>query len=200
MNPRNPVHQVLRTVFRAMGLLQLTEALHERLWVAVTISVMMATALACSGLASAGWLHVGLAQRLANAGAAGVYLLAGVPAAVELCFNLTDAQINTHVLMTLAVFGMLAIGGLVEVGGPHVTGMSERPAFWLLRTPAPSELELALFSSPAKTCCCPACLKNVLLHLDASRPCSNHLLPAKASMHLLYLSCTVWGCCDTCLI
>ncbi len=108
---------MLRATFRALGLLQLTEALHERLWVAVTISVMMASALACNGLASAGWLQAALAHRLANAGAAGVYLLGGVPAAVELCFNLTDAQINTHVLMTLAVFGTLAIGGLVEVGG-----------------------------------------------------------------------------------
>lgn len=51
----------------------------------------------------------------AQACTAAVYFLAGVPAAVDLTFDLAALHIDTHVLMTLAVGGTLAIGGTLEV-------------------------------------------------------------------------------------
>lgn len=53
---------------------------------------------------------------MAAAATAGVYCLAGIPEALDLCFNLTAGRIDTHVLMTLAVLGTLAIGSALEVG------------------------------------------------------------------------------------
>lgn len=50
---------------------------------------------------------------------AGVFALAGIPELVELLFNVTAGCIDTHVLMTLACFGTLAIGSALEVGGSH---------------------------------------------------------------------------------
>lgn len=44
-----------------------------------------------------------------------VYILAGIPQLVSLCFSLSVGHVDTHVLMTLAVFGTLAIGGALEV-------------------------------------------------------------------------------------
>ena len=43
-------------------------------------------------------------------------MLAGIPELVELLFNITAGRIDTHVLMTLACFGTLAIGSALEVG------------------------------------------------------------------------------------
>jgi hypothetical protein len=39
----------------------------------------------------------------------------GIPAVVDLTFDLASLHIDTHVLMTLAVLGTLAIGGALEV-------------------------------------------------------------------------------------
>ena len=43
------------------------------------------------------------------------YGLSGLPALVELSFSLTAGHVDTHVLMTLAVFGTLAMGHAGEV-------------------------------------------------------------------------------------
>lgn len=57
-----------------------------------------------------------LGERISQAATAAVYAIAGVPAFVDLTFDLASLHIDTHVLMTLAVLGTLAIGGALEVG------------------------------------------------------------------------------------
>ena len=45
----------------------------------------------------------------------GIYALAGIPEMVELLFNVANGHLDTHVLMTLACLGTLAIGSGFEV-------------------------------------------------------------------------------------
>lgn len=45
----------------------------------------------------------------------GIFTLAGIPEGVELLFKIPSGEIDTHVLMTLACFGTLAIGAAMEV-------------------------------------------------------------------------------------
>ncbi|KAK9826478.1 hypothetical protein WJX81_003446 [Elliptochloris bilobata] len=75
------------------------------------IAVAGAASAAAGSLAPSAAL---LADRTAAAATAGVYCLAGVPEALDLCFALTAGRIDTHVLMTLAVLGTLAIGSALE--------------------------------------------------------------------------------------
>lgn len=65
-----------------------------------------------AGAAAAVW-----AARLSAAATAGVYALAGPPAAASLSYDLTAGRVDTHVLMNLAVLGTLATGHALEVGG-----------------------------------------------------------------------------------
>ena len=53
--------------------------------------------------------------QLSSAATAVIYVFGGIPELVDLCFDITAGHIDTHVLMTLAVFGTLAIGGALEV-------------------------------------------------------------------------------------
>ncbi|KAK9862975.1 hypothetical protein WJX84_001614 [Apatococcus fuscideae] len=59
-------------------------------------------------------LPVHVARALCSALIASIYVMAGIPELVDLAFNVTAGQIDTHVLMTLAVFGTLAIGSALE--------------------------------------------------------------------------------------
>lgn len=56
-----------------------------------------------------------LGERISQAATAAVYVIAGIPAFVDLTFDLASLHVDTHVLMTLAVLGTLAIGGALEV-------------------------------------------------------------------------------------
>lgn len=58
-----------------------------------------------------------LADQLRSFCIAGVFLLAGTPESVSLLFSVAAGRIDTHVLMTMACFGTLAIGSALEVGG-----------------------------------------------------------------------------------
>lgn len=109
------VHKILSWVFSRVGLLQLAAQLRGKAWNAITIACLMAVALLA---AWAGGMQIAQAQvcsQLSAAATAIIYLLAGIPELVDLCFNLTAGHIDTHVLMTLAVFGTLAVGGALEV-------------------------------------------------------------------------------------
>ena len=55
------------------------------------------------------------ARVLAGVATAGVYALAGPPAAVSLTYDLTAGKVDTHMLMHLAVLGTLATGHVLEV-------------------------------------------------------------------------------------
>ena len=56
-----------------------------------------------------------LAERVRSLCVAAIFALAGVSEVVELLFNLSAGRVDTHVLMTLACFGTLAIGSGLEV-------------------------------------------------------------------------------------
>jgi hypothetical protein len=72
-----------------------------------------------AGWAASGWAasaaQAALAGRVSAAATAGVYIFAGLPAAVALSYDLTAGRVDTHVLMNLAVLGTLATGHALEV-------------------------------------------------------------------------------------
>ena len=75
----------------------------------------MSLALLTAWLGGAQVTQAILFQQISTVSTASIYVLAGIPELVDLCFDLTAGHIDTHVLMTLAVFGTLAIGGALEV-------------------------------------------------------------------------------------
>ena len=63
------------------------------------------------------------AERISNLAVGGVYLLAGVPETVELCLSVAGGLVDTHVLMTLAALGLLALGQASEVSRACLTSL-----------------------------------------------------------------------------
>ena len=59
-----------------------------------------------------------LALRVGRVAVGAIYLLAGVPETVELCLSMAGGVVDTHVLMTLAALGLLALGQAPEVRLP----------------------------------------------------------------------------------
>jgi cation transport ATPase len=111
---QNPVHRVLLWIYSHTGLFQLANLLRENTLGSIAISVLFAAAALTHWQAGGAWLSATLGERISNAATALVYLIAGVPAFVDLTFDLASLHIDTHVLMTLAVLGTLAIGGALE--------------------------------------------------------------------------------------
>ena len=109
------VHKILAWVFSTVGLLQIASQLRGRTWNAIAIACLMFLALLTAWLGGAQVTQATLFQQISTVSTASIYLLAGIPELVDLCFDLTAGHIDTHVLMTLAVFGTLAIGGALEV-------------------------------------------------------------------------------------
>lgn len=109
------VHKILAWVFSTVGLLQIASQLRGRTWNAITIACLMSLALLTAWLGGAQVTQAILFQQISTVSTASIYVLAGIPELVDLCFDLTAGHIDTHVLMTLAVFGTLAIGGALEV-------------------------------------------------------------------------------------
>ena len=76
-----------------------------------------------------------LAERTGRVAVGAIYLLAGVPEAVELCLNMAGGLVDTHVLMTLAALGLLALGQAPEARFLHacrgVWASSMMPAMFL---------------------------------------------------------------------
>ena len=105
----------LRFNHRHTGLLRLAEVLRESVYGSVAITLLFAVAAVCNCQPDSGWLAQRGAERLRNAAVVSIYGLAGVPAAVDLIYDLASLHIDTHVLMTLAVIGTLLIGGALEV-------------------------------------------------------------------------------------
>lgn len=109
------VHQVLAWIFNRLGLLQLASFLREKTWNAILISTLMGTALLSTWLGGYTNFPQQALLQLSSAATAVIYVFGGIPELVDLCFDITAGHIDTHVLMTLAVFGTLAIGGALEV-------------------------------------------------------------------------------------
>ena len=109
------VHKVLACILSRFGLLQLAAQLRGKVWTAITIASLMAVALLTAWAGGTQAVSAQICSQISTAATASIYLLAGIPELVDLCFDLTAGHIDTHVLMTLAVFGTLAIGGALEV-------------------------------------------------------------------------------------
>lgn len=112
--PSNRVHSVLEWIFKRTGLFQLANVLRENTKGSIAISLLFAVAVLANWQAGSAWLSAQLGQRVCQACLLAVYVIAGIPAAVDLTFDLASLHIDTHVLMTLAVGGTLAIGGTIE--------------------------------------------------------------------------------------
>ena len=108
-------HQVLAWIFNRVGLLQLAAQLRGKAWSAITIACLMAVALLTAWAGGTQAASAQLCSQISTAATVSIYFLAGIPELVDLCFDATAGHIDTHVLMTLAVFGTLAIGGALEV-------------------------------------------------------------------------------------
>ena len=125
-----PVHRALTWVYRRTGLLQLASLLRENMFGSIAISVMIVVAALAQWQAGSAWLSQRVGHTVSTAATAGIYFLAGTPAAVDLTYDLASLHVDTHVLMTLAVIGTLLIGGAMEVGHPGLA-----PRFSLHLTP-----------------------------------------------------------------
>lgn len=73
-------------------------------------------------------------QQLSSIATAVIYVFGGIPELIDLCFDITAGHIDTHVLMTLAVFGTLAIGGALEVASSCISAALYSPAHPVLLT------------------------------------------------------------------
>lgn len=123
-------HKILAWIFSRVGLLQLAAQLRGKAWNAITIACLMAIALLTAWAGSTQAVQAQVCSQISTAATATIYILAGIPELVDLCFDLTAGHVDTHVLMTLAVFGTLAIGGALEVTSctPFVLGLSRSGA------------------------------------------------------------------------
>ena len=116
----NPAHRLLKAVYDATRLTAVAAWLEASMAATVAKVVLFLLAAATAGWAASGWAPSAAAAQAAQGVAAtatlGVYLLAGLPAAVDLSYDLTAGHVDTHVLMNLAVLGTLVTGHALEVG------------------------------------------------------------------------------------
>ena len=82
-----------------------------RMWPSTRL-LQLSQAVCCTVLQRAPALR---AQQAMQAATYGTLVLAGIPALYELCFDVTAGHVDTHVLMTLAVMGTMAMGAASEV-------------------------------------------------------------------------------------
>lgn len=69
-----------------------------------------------------------LAEHISRLAVGAIYLLAGVPETVELCLSVAGGLVDTHVLMTLAALGLLALSQAPEASSPMHAEQSGIPA------------------------------------------------------------------------
>lgn len=120
-DPSNPAHRLLSAAFDATRLTPVAAWLESSMAASIGKVALFLVAAGAAGWASSSWATsaaaAAAARALSTAATAGVYVLAGLPAAVDLSYDLTAGKIDTHVLMNLAVLGTLATGHALEVGG-----------------------------------------------------------------------------------
>ncbi|KAL4459085.1 hypothetical protein ABPG75_013950 [Micractinium tetrahymenae] len=114
-----PTHRLLSRLFDATRLSQAAAWLESSLPASIAKVALFLVAAGAAGWAASGWAAgaaraAAAARLLAAAATAGVYMLAGLPAAVSLTYDLTAGKVDTHVLMNLAVLGTLATGHALE--------------------------------------------------------------------------------------
>eukprot|EP00884_Botryococcus_braunii_P016766 jgi/Botrbrau1/3773/Bobra.0183s0008.1 len=117
-NKHNKLQRAFGALFRLTGFLQLSEWAEENVIAAALTAALFIIALGANMLAGnlAGYTQISAqwASQVSGLATICIYVLAGIPQLVSLCFSLSVGHVDTHVLMTLAVFGTLAIGGALE--------------------------------------------------------------------------------------
>lgn len=118
----NPAHRALDRLYGALRLSPLAAWLEES--VPATLAKIGLLALAAGAAWAAGGPAGGAAlapvwPQVASGALAGAYFFAGVPAGVQLTYDLTAGNVDTHVLMTLAALGTLLTGHALEVTFYH---------------------------------------------------------------------------------
>jgi len=111
-DPLNPIHRILTAILNITGASKVVP------WLADSVPSSVAKILLFALAAWAAWAAgcaaaASTAQALRQVSAlatAGVYFFAGVPAAVDLSYDLSALRVDTHVLMHLAVVGTLVTG------------------------------------------------------------------------------------------
>lgn len=118
-DPQNPAHLLLSSVYSATRLSAAAAWLESSLAATIGKVALFVLAAAATGWAGSAWAPsaaaASAARAVAAAATAGVYLLAGLPAALDLSYDVTAGRVDTHVLMNLAVLGTLATGHALEV-------------------------------------------------------------------------------------
>lgn len=120
-DPSNPAHRLLAAAYDATRLTPAAAWLESSLPASMGKVALFLLAAGTTGWAASGWAPsaaaAAAARAVSAAATAGVYLLAGLPAAVDLSYDLTAGKVDTHVLMNLAVLGTLVTGHALEVRG-----------------------------------------------------------------------------------
>lgn len=112
---QNPAHKTLDAIFKKTGFTSVTE------WLEESIPSTVAKLLLFTAAALSAWYsnrcaahQVAMAALVSKIATVGVYILAGIPAAVDLLYDVTAGRVDTHVLMNLAVLGTLVTGHPLE--------------------------------------------------------------------------------------
>lgn len=110
---RAPLHQALDRVFHATGISALGSFLREHPAIAV-IKVVLFIIAAASSWASSGTLAASTLRKVSTLTTIAVFVLTGIPAAMDMAYNLVAGRIDTHVLMNLAAIGTTVTGYPLE--------------------------------------------------------------------------------------
>lgn len=138
----------MRRLYDATRLSQAAAWLESSLPASIAKVALFLVAAGAAGWAASGWAAgagsaATAARLLAAAATAGVYLLAGLPAAMSLSYDLTAGKVDTHVLMNLAVLGTVATGHALEVGARDQHTRCSR-LFCMGRRPVPTRAVSAI--------------------------------------------------------
>lgn len=110
--PDSPVSRL----FDRIGLIALsTKLAHSGRWTLISIACYILALIMSTELASRAFSHV-VAHTAQAVALACTFLLSGLPQTVEAACVAGSGKLDTHVLMSLAVFGTLALGMAQEVG------------------------------------------------------------------------------------
>lgn len=109
---RLPIHRVLDRVLHATGISSLASVLREQPAIAVIKVVLFIIAAASSWASNT--LATSMLRKVSTLSTIAVFTLTGIPAAIDMAYNLVAGSIDTHVLMNLAAIGTTMTGYPLE--------------------------------------------------------------------------------------
>jgi len=116
----NGLERQLARLFGAVGLTRYADFVHDKVAFTYVAGALLVASASIGWSASAGLFPASvplvLLQRLAAACLCGVYAIMGVPAFLDVAYNLAALKVNIHVLTMLAVLGSVVIGSPLEGG------------------------------------------------------------------------------------